>query len=88
MVGTTVEAGLPNITGYAKYTDDNGDIASVSGAFYNKDITRANGSNLDTTPDTSSKALGFDASLSSSIYGKSITVQPTAVCMYLEFYIN
>ena len=32
--------------------------------------------------------LTIDASRSSTIYGNSTTVQPTSICMYLEFYIN
>jgi len=76
--GTTIEAGLPNITGS---TDLSSDVAfrneeNKNGCFY-----------LDTTKHHSyvpygygeqSSFLGFDASRSSSIYGNSTTVQPPA----------
>ena len=77
--GTTIEAGLPNITGelvnsstYRSYLDLTG-----SGAL---DVTRkkltnlAGGSGTNSDTDT----ITFDASRSSSIYGKSTTVQPPA----------
>jgi hypothetical protein len=76
--GTTIEAGLPNITGS---TDLSSDVAfrnteNKNGCFY-----------LDTTKHHSyvpygygeqSSFLGFNASRSSSIYGNSTTVQPPA----------
>ena len=68
VAGETVEAGLPNITGHI-YAPTNG----VDGAFY------ANGSfNVHGGGDWFTRTGGFDASRSSSIYGKSSTVQPPA----------
>lgn len=69
--GTTIEAGLPNITGDTGYKSDN----TASGAFYQTSgskyvLTNAGGG--------SNKYTGFDASRSSSIYGNSTTVQPPA----------
>ena len=68
--GTTVEAGLPNITGYINAGGLDG---SASGAFYDNNTTwygHDGGWRV--------SAHGFDASRSSSIYGKSSTVQPPA----------
>lgn len=71
-----VNAGLPNITGTFP-TDSNGGGVRT-GAFYSAGKASGGGgasSNNDKT--------GFDASRSSSIYGKSSTVQPPAVRLYL-----
>lgn len=67
---TTIEAGLPNITGYAGLTKNGG----MNGAFYEGNQGRAAGKG-----DTfSTSECYFDASRSSSIYGRSSTVQPAA----------
>lgn len=70
-VGTTAEAGLPNITGETRFTqyDD-----TNSGAFY-KIYTGGNAYGGATYPDV---IVQFDASRSNSIYGNSNTVQPPA----------
>lgn len=69
VAGKTVEAGLPNITG----TTSNGKGAGISGAFYNT------GKNVSGDADSGNDTLvGFDASKSNPIYGKSNTVQPPA----------
>lgn len=78
-LGDLTEAGLPNITGKTKITDDSGSLFLVDGAFYNENISTTTGNNIATTPDTSSKALGFNASLSNPIYGNSSTVQPQTI---------
>ena len=77
--GTTVEAGLPNITGRMSgfYNEMRGEF----GALYYSEIS-------DATKNSSSawergKMLYFDASRSNSIYGASNTVQPPAYCMYI-----
>lgn len=77
--GTTVEAGLPNITGRMSgfYNEMRGEF----GALYYSEIS-------DATKNYSSawergKMLYFDASRSNSIYGASNTVQPPAYCMYI-----
>ena len=69
-LGQNIKAGLPNITGHF------GGVAgtSVSGAFSidKTDISLASGTN------GTRQYLSFNASRSSSIYGKSNTVQPPA----------
>lgn len=77
-----LEAGLPNITGSTRtYTiypfgTDN----AMQGAFY---LNNAGGTNIANTGATISGgidcAVAFDANRSSSIYGKSNTVQPPAI---------
>lgn len=67
---TTIEAGLPNITGYAGLTKNGG----MNGAFYEGNQGRSAGKG-----DTfSTSECYLDASRSSSIYGRSSTVQPPA----------
>ena len=75
-LGTVKEAGLPNIkgqTGAVEYVGENatGVFYAIGqfGAILNKNDTRG------------SSAVGFDASRSNSIYGKSNTVQPPAICI-------
>lgn len=73
--GTTIEAGLPNITGDFKTTQ----WADINSGAFIRDYTAGNfvaqGSNY---PDV---GVNFDASRSSSIYGNSSTVQPPAYCV-------
>lgn len=79
--GTEIEAGLPNITGL--YDFDYGElstIAKLSGAFY---VTDGTGKTLSTAWEKGKRALGFDASQSNAIYGKSNTVQPPALAVYI-----
>ena len=82
--GTTVEAGLPNITGRAGADKDAGfyNVArpNAHGAFY------GGGNSHSYTPggaETSGKDLCFDASRSNPIYGASDTVQPAAYYVYI-----
>lgn len=69
---STIEAGLPNITGTLK---TRGGSASASGAFVISGKSEV--ANYDTGSQNSS--FSFDASRSNAIYGKSDTVQPPAV---------
>lgn len=73
--GTTIEAGLPNITGDCR--DEWGQHAEGNGAF-----TIGTTSNRNTHASSENKpaadTMYFDASLSNSIYGNSTTVQPPA----------
>ena len=73
-LGMTVEAGLPNITGSFGIGDSSG--TTTSGVFYTIASTRWNegGGKAGSNPN-----VGFNASRSSSIYGKSSTVQPEAI---------
>lgn len=83
--GTTVEAGLPNITGSFEIGQSNGTapIATISGAFGalygNTSKGLADISALSNAP----KGVTIDSSRSSSIYGASDTVQPPAYCLYI-----
>ena len=89
--GTTVEAGLPNITGsvvpklaniYNLFISESG--ATMTGAFYNTGVFSSYGG-ADTTNVTNSlpQDLYFDASRSNSIYGRSATVQPAAYYVHI-----
>jgi len=81
--GTSIAAGLPNITGASmpgRVTSGNN--APATGAI-RQNLDGAKG--LFSTDDSSSYVVGgqiiFNASLSNSIYGKSTTVQPPALCL-------
>lgn len=82
--GTTVEAGLPNITGRAG-PDEQAGFYSVNrpnayGAFY------GGGKSYDWAASGTSipgKDLCFDASRSNPIYGRSATVQPAAYYVHI-----
>lgn len=83
-VGGYVEAGLPNITGITN-TNRSTHSYSDGGAFYDTGIAHSwYGDNIHSNVNN----LGFDASLSNSIYGNSDTVQPPATQMYLYFYVG
>ena len=71
--GVKIEAGLPNITGSFGIGDSSG--TTTSGVFYTIASTRWNegGGKAGSNPN-----VGFNASRSSSIYGKSSTVQPSS----------
>lgn len=77
--GTTIEAGLPNITG--KFTQSDCQVgtynAGANGAFY---MTYENRGYMYGRMNSSENRgdLGFDASRSNPIYGNSNTVQPPA----------
>ena len=82
---TTINAGLPNVTGYFDYAigsyHDVG-LKGKSGAFTNSTATRTVSSyrGYDDSVDSVTKAarVEFDASSSNAIYGGSSTVQPPA----------
>ena len=84
VAGTTVEAGLPNITGTGGFYENLsvGDLkARLTGAFYaNANDQTHTGQGAST--DNDNPTLDFDASRSNPIYGRSNTVQPPA------YYIN
>lgn len=75
-LGTSKDAGLPNITG--KFYHDTNAKAGLSGAFTYEGTGRQNLAN--DTP-ANSGLITFDASKSNSIYGNSNTVQPPSVCL-------
>lgn len=78
--GTTVKAGLPNITG--TLSDVMGSFyayPSGSGAFSVKDIGRS----LENGSSGNYGNISFDASKSNAIYGRSTTVQPAAYYVHI-----
>lgn len=82
--GTTVEAGLPNITGYAGADTDSGyyntNRPNAGGAFYGGGKSYSWCAAGSQNP---GRDLCFDASLSNSIYGRSATVQPAAYYVHI-----
>ena len=84
VAGTTVEAGLPNITGRAGPDDQAGfynvNRPNAYGAFYGGGKSYDWAASGTSTP---GKDLCFDASLSNSIYGRSNTVQPAAYYVHI-----
>ena len=88
--GTTVEAGLPNITGsvvpkleniYNSFISESG--ATMTGAFYNTGVFSPYGGADASVTNSVPKDLYFDASRSNSIYGRSATVQPAAYYVHI-----
>lgn len=77
--GTTVEAGLPNITGSFVANVRNGRNA-VSGAFTASDRTGTTGAD---NSDAGIYTYSLDASKSNAIYGRSSTVQPAAYYVHI-----
>lgn len=86
--GTTVEAGLPNITGTAIFRPYNsqyktGLIWKSTGAFSDKkDNTESSESIATDDFATHNQTFYFDASASNPVYGASDTVQPPAYFTY------
>ena len=74
-VGTPLSAGIPNITGTTQTPDD---IDAISGAFY---VIGKHGNNGFGNYLITEYKVGFDASRSSAVYGRSSTVQPNALNM-------
>lgn len=75
---TTIDAGLPNITG----SIDNIDVdMTCSGAFYQS--SPGSGWNPDGSSNSERRKANFNASRSSSIYGNSTTVQPPAYVVHV-----
>lgn len=95
--GTTVESGLPNITGNFQ-TRSGSTTEGTSGAIYGaygamKYTKNGNGStnnnatiSLTTASTVAGDLIDFDASRSNSIYGKSSIVQPPA--LLIRYYIK
>lgn len=80
-VGTAVEAGLPNITGTFCIGKTGPNENSFSGSFYSAgDSTTIHGNNAALSA-RHAPVVGINASLSSSIYGNSSTVQPPALTL-------
>lgn len=83
--GTTVEAGLPNVTGSFGTLVSEGGYSSI-GSLYGSFYKALSGTVVAATQfqEISNKPyfIGFDASLSCPIYGASTTVQPPAYFTY------
>lgn len=80
--GTVKQAGLPNITGQFSGTESlykEGYTPSPSGAFYQSAFNVVAG--WSTNDQFDNNVWSFSASRSSSIYGRSTTVQPPALTM-------
>ena len=79
-LGTTMSAGLPNITSGSWYgVLANYDSTEVTGSAVRRGSDYV--SNGKTSSGDMRSDYNFDASRSSSIYGNSTTVQPPAVCV-------
>lgn len=78
--GTLKDAGLPNITGAFNANQ------LYDGASYGSGAFQAGGANRSGTPqsgaDSSQAGFNFNASRSSSVYGKSSTVQPKSITKF------
>ena len=81
-VGDDIKPKLPNITGIAGNLGQVGGKVTT-GAFYDA----GNSGDVDYASVVGYK-VGFDASRSNPIYGRSNTVQPPATQMYLYFYVG
>lgn len=72
---TTIDAGLPNITGTFRYMQNLNNSFNATGVFNIDSIINMNDANSGTT---SAAQVSLDASRSNPIYGNSDTVQPPA----------
>lgn len=78
VAGTTIDAGLPNITGTATFINSDGIDQSTypdAGALFFSNYS-SNTITSKTSGGPAKRDLRFDASRSNNIYGKSSTVQP------------
>lgn len=81
-IGKAYNAGLPNITGSAKYQASRGFIGTSAGVTSGAFQVGARQSHfLAHANDSAGYALDFNAALSNPIYGGSNTVQPRAVAL-------
>lgn len=82
-VGSYLQAGLPNITGSFAIVKRSGvtDMVYDKKGVFTASATTIDSSNMiqQGTGSTQSQPIGFDASISNSIYGNSSTVQPASV---------
>ena len=80
-VGTPLSAGIPNITASASEFYCNGDHINTNGAMYQASATYDDLMGSSDFWKQYRVGLGFDASRSSAVYGRSSTVQPNALNM-------
>lgn len=79
VAGTTVEAGLPNITGKIDFIRYDGSTKNATGAFASSTELNENRQNFwQGAQNSDAGTLDFNANNSNSIYGHSDTVQPPA----------
>ena len=82
--GSYKSAGLPNITGAVKarrISSNSYLLAGSGGAFSNSNATTRDFGVIQSSTEYTHSRLDFDASICSSIYGNSTTVQPPALTM-------
>ena len=87
-ITAVVPAGLPNILGkmgwaYMGMTQAENRTHYVGAFYYSGEAIPENNSFKGTADTTQAHYVGFNASLSSSIYGSSSTVQPPALSLSL-----
>ena len=78
--GTTVEAGLPNITGGVTAFSKKTEGAFTEGEFVDRTVSNYKDS---INNDINRYCMQFNASNSNAIYGRSSTVQPAAYYVYI-----
>lgn len=85
--GDFVDQSLPNITGTMQITANAGvsTAAPLSGAFYRKEDTLTTSAN---TSSSTTNPVGFNASLSSSVYQDSANVRQKSTKAYLYFFVG
>lgn len=85
-IGNITEAGLPNITGTAQFSQEweTWGRYDYTGAFY---LQKRGGNGVD-GGHGNFDIVGFDASRSSQVYGKSNTVQPQTVKQYIYIVVS
>ena len=90
-LGSIVQAGLPNITAQANFTDVTGDtrtIQNTSGAFTMAGAYQGGQGHIASTSGNFYIPLSFNASRSNSIYGKSSTVQPQTIKCFVYMVVS
>ena len=80
--GSTISAGLPNITGRADLSSGKWDTIELEGAFYTDENKHNKGGHSGSSYVRYGYYVKLDASRSSSIYGNSTTVQPPAIKVF------
>ena len=80
--GTIVEAGLPNITGTFSKNSWTPVSTGMDGAFFNLNLQEEGNVTWNKGSTGKYAGIGFDASHSSAVYGKSNTVQPPAYLVH------
>ena len=85
--GTTIGAGLPNISGVVSQAEWYGGFNNGTGAFISTGYKSVD-TNDDHTDGNGYSTITFDASCSSYVYGNSDTVQPPAITInyYIQVY--